>query len=190
MNEKWQAIYEVLSRDIDLLRGSGSPGLPHTEACFKCCLDHWSALKKMVLRDLFEDEREEILFFKYVKPKFTGQLEYFTQIYQFQLFCPVDDAAQLKTFIKHEQWKIDQFKINQKAFIKYYVSGQNGLDARFFLRRNFEAKPSPNVCIYDLDPRLLTTGDWMLTLLMSYEQYDRFLKNVLRTLENIRQSDP
>ncbi len=61
------------------------------EACFKSSLDSWGKVCKQVKATGFRDDKEEIRFFREVKPVFASFIEYYTYRYHAVLFSPVND---------------------------------------------------------------------------------------------------
>jgi hypothetical protein len=54
----------------------------------------------------------------------------------------------------------------------------------FFLRRNFDEGYLPYIRAYDKDPKMLTSCDWILTLLAGNGLYEKFLLGQFETLGN------
>ena len=176
MDEQWQEIYNGLMYELVLLNpGAGADRGPiQTESCFKCCLRNWEACKTMVRETGFDNDDAEIRFFRLFKPRFTGQLEYYSLVYQYQLFHP-HAPGDLAAFRRRERDKIDRFHIAHAAFIAYCNGGYAYDDHRYFLRRNFDPGELTYVRPFDRDPEFRTAGDWTLTLLTGNDLYEHFL---------------
>ena len=123
----------------------------------------------------FDDDAAEIRFFRLFKPRFTGQLEYYSLVYQYQLFLPPGDAREQVTFRVRERGKIDRFHLTHAAFIAYYNSGQKYNDPQYFLQRHFDPDQPGYVRPFDRDPAFRTTADWILTVLTGDDLYEKFL---------------
>ena len=179
MDEKFETIYADLLRNEDPGLGSGLPEEERVENCFKICLDHWEAVKQIVREDGFSDDAAEIRFFKWVKPRFTGRLEYYTLVYQYGLFCPREDATAALSFWTKEQAKIVRFRVTQASLIAYYRRGSSELDEELFLRRHYKADPTVYTRVFDREEDFLTSGDWVLTQWRGYELYEGWLAEKL-----------
>src|SRR5690242_1081131 len=70
--------------------------------CFKICMDYWTRLKDLMKNYSFENEEEEIWFFKVIKPRFTSLIEYYTLVYHAELFMPSLTEDNAHTFWKKE----------------------------------------------------------------------------------------
>ena len=126
----------------------------------------------------FPGDPEEIDFFKRIKPSFTGQLEYYMLVYQYQLFCPWGDTD-VAGYRQKEQKKIERFRETHAPFLNYCASGQTDKDAVFFLRKYYindgDQEPRPYVRMHDKDPKWMSSYDWILTLNVGFDLYEQFL---------------
>src|SRR5579863_3560211 len=76
MNANFLELYEVLVRDINAILKKDSSEKEKMEYCFRCGIEHWNNLKEKIKRESFDSDEKEIYFFKYIKPRFTGEIEY------------------------------------------------------------------------------------------------------------------
>jgi hypothetical protein len=182
MIDNWLEYCHQLYQELTLLLCSELSGTERIEACFKCTLLHLAKLKQLVNQTGFTDDPEEIHFFKHIKPQFTGRLEYYTLIYNFQLFHPIDNPFDLYAYCHRERQKVVKFTRDQETFIQYYTEGRTDHDALFFLRRNYEAESRPYSRVFDQDPGFAAAFDWIAALHIGNDLYDRFL------LEQMKQS--
>jgi RteC protein len=177
MNEQWKELYKGLCTETGRIHGSGPGGMEQTESLFKCCLGYWDLCKAIIRSKGFDDDSAEIDFFKLIKPKFTGLLEFYFLVYQYQLFCPAGDAAESAAFADNELRKIVRFRVMHQSFIQYIMGGGTDQDADLFLRRNRPDQRLTYMRPHDMDPALTTAGDWILTLHIGNELYERFLSS-------------
>jgi hypothetical protein len=175
MQDLWPPLFAALSLDLDCLQREAAPGSDQTEACFKVCLHHWRLVKELARLQDFEDDIAEIHFFKAVKPRFTGLLEFYHLVYFHQLFCPAAGSTDILAFEQHERSKIERFRQAHAGFIAYHEAGATEQDAHYFLRRHRRAEPPPYVRVYDMDPEFLTAADWMVTPYIGYSRYEAYL---------------
>jgi len=175
MQDLWPPLFAALRLDLDHLQRETAPGSEQTEACFKVCLHHWTLVRELVKLEGFAGEAAEIHFFKDIKPRFTGLLEFYHLVYFHQLFCPAGGPADIAEFERNERLKIERFRKAHAGFIAYYEAGATDQDATYFLRRHRPEEPPPYARVYDMDPALLTAEDWMVTLYMGYERYEKYL---------------
>ncbi len=148
------------------------------EACFKSSLDSWGKVCKQVKATGFRDDKEEIRFFREVKPVFASFIEYYTYRYHAVLFSPVNDIEEMKRFWRWEEKKMQRFFDNHKEFCAYIREGATHRDAEYFLRASGE--PDKTRCagdlIHDLDADLLSPKDPLLTIMIAYELYGQYIE--------------
>jgi hypothetical protein len=175
MQDPWQHLFDALCLDLERIERGTMPGATQIEACFRCCLEHWTQARELARQRGFADEPSEIQFFRQIKPSFTGLLEYYHHVYFHQLFCPPGDRSEFLAFEQNERAKMQQFREANAAFIAYYETGATDQDAAYFLRRHRPTDPAPYARVYDMDPEFLTAKDWVLTLYIGYARYEKFL---------------
>ena len=59
---------------------SGCNGKDYPYTCFWIAVEHWEKLKKMVSANLFSNTARSVQFFKYTKPAFTSQAQFYTMV--------------------------------------------------------------------------------------------------------------
>src|ERR1700722_7206859 len=122
MNANFLELYEGLVRDINAILKTSSSDKEKMESCFRSGIDHWNKLKEKIKREGFASEEEEIHFFKNVKPRFTGEIEYYTQRYHAILFLPETDKQSQINFWEGELGRLDKFFGSYHEFFQYYHS--------------------------------------------------------------------
>ena len=175
MQDLWPPLFAALQLDLDRIQQGTVPGPDQTEACFKVCLHHWTLARELAKLQDFSNEAAEIHFFKDVKPRVTGLLEFYHFVYFHQLFCPAGGSADILAFEQNERGKIDRFRKAHAGFIAYYEAGATDQDAAYVLRRHRPTEPPPYVRVYDMDPNFRTAADWILTLYIGYSWYEAYL---------------
>ena len=183
MRADYLQVYKDLMRDVTNIRAGEGTELSRIEACFKTALAYWEEVKEMIRKEVFADNQEEIDFFKYTKPRFTGLVEYYTQRYQALLFIPEKDVGTILYFWKMELKKIDRFLITQSDFINYYEKGETYKDTQYFLRADSDLSNFERARVYDLDSETATSHDWLVSMLLGFKMYRRDVELELVRLE-------
>ena len=183
MKSDYLQAYKNLIRDIMYIRSGEGTELAGIEAAFKTAIAHWEAIKEKVREETFTDEQEEIRFFKYIKPRFTGLIEYYTQRYQALLFIPDKDIETMLYFWKLEMKKIDRFFLAQSEFIQYYEQGCTDKDSLYFLRADSDLSNFEKARVYDLDGDTATSHDWLVSKLLGFRMYRLDVEGELLRLE-------
>ena len=180
---EYQDCYQQLLADIDAHQGSGRPETEIVEKCFKSGLDHWAKVYKRVSRQGFASKREEIVFFKEVKPGFTAWIEYYTYRYHVLLFRPSSSTPDIERFWEWEQRKMERFYENNREFCRYIREGATDRDSDYFLR-----SPCPpcnaraSACLmYDLESEMSSPMDHLVTMIKAYELYEKYIQLINQT---------
>jgi len=175
MNANFLELYEGLVRDINAILKTSSSDKEKMESCFRSGIDHWNKLKEKIKREGFASEEEEIHFFKNVKPRFTGEIEYYTQRYHAILFLPETDKQSQINFWEGELGRLDKFFGSYHEFFQYYHSKKKDKDHEYFLRANSDGSNIARANVFDLDRETSTSHDWLLTNMIGYEKYKKFV---------------
>jgi hypothetical protein len=175
MQKNYLWLYIELSKDLQSIHRLEKPEVNKIELCFTRSMQYWNKLKEFVKMHDFENEIEEIQFFKHVKPRFTGLIEYYIQIYRAHLFMPSKGHEERQAFWQNELLKIDKFYDTYNVFYEYYKSGASDQDHRWFLRRGGEVRSFKKVAIYDHDTNAVTSHDWLISLIVAYKKYRAYI---------------
>ncbi len=97
-------------------------------------------LKKIIAKNNFKSDTEEIRFFKELKPKFTSKLIYHNMIYKIEMKRPNGGNRIVKKYYNKELIKLKAFFDNKLDFYHYYRSGSTSLDYKYFQQRKFDIK--------------------------------------------------
>jgi hypothetical protein len=181
MEEKWKALYEELNLETAPILRTLPFTVEDAEACYKIGLNYWKKARDVLRHNGFGTEAQEIAFFSTVKPRFTGQLEYFMLLYQYRLFCP-PDKPDIVAFREHEIDKIRRFRDIHANFLRFYRSRQKDppLAQQYFLRRTFNPDRRTYVRPFDTNPYYFTNGDWIVSQFIGTLRYHRFLSQEQR----------
>ncbi|HEX6180555.1 MAG TPA: RteC domain-containing protein [Chitinophagaceae bacterium] len=150
--------------------------------CFKISVDYWNKLRLYAKDHGFANEDDEIWFFKTIKPKFTALIEYYTLVYNAELFMPrlrTDDA---QAFWKKEADKVKNFYGNHSDFCAYYKSGCTESDHLYFLRCNLNEKKCSAMKVYEMDDDLITSHGHLVTCLLAFDMYEAYILQQARKI--------
>lgn len=141
------------------------------------------------LRAIFEKEKNvsqeiEIDFFKNVKPKFTSKLIYYNAIYKIETKKPHGGDRILKKYLNHELEKLKRYFDNNLEFYKYYRTGSNYLDTKYFTRGKFDIKLTLDSFYFEADHTFSTSHDFKVAKIMAHDLIQVYLEDKLLIMEN------
>lgn len=180
MSPEYQEYHQQLSTAFHSHEETSRTEMEMIEACFKSSLDCWGKVCKQVKKTGFRDIRDEIRFFREVKPSFAAFIEYYTFRYHAILFAPVNDIRELNRFWRWEEKKMQRFYEENGEFCRYMREGNTHRDTEYFLRAAIlpGSRLSADL-IHDLDAGLVSAKDPMVTIMKAYELYEQYLKQKL-----------
>ncbi|MBS1525330.1 MAG: RteC domain-containing protein [Bacteroidetes bacterium] len=140
-------------------------------------------LKYYVLTEPFEDQAEEIRFFKYGMPKFLAERIYALEVYTVEAHKPLSDELLLKAYYESELRVIKRFFDQHRFLYQYYLLDGSELDETYFLRGG---EPSllflPDV--RDFDPSVSVAGGYLFAKFIALERLQEYLIGRLYSPEN------
>lgn len=138
------------------------------ECSFNISLTYWTDIQVDADADEFDSTRDEIDFYKTVKPLFKSQMEYYNLVYQSQLLKPTN-ASEVKEFWLKEQQRLDKFIQSHRGFYEYYKSGATHLDEAYFLSLTYtDSQGVPIV------------HDNLVALILALERYMEYIRQELK----------
>ena len=183
MNRQAEQLFELMRQDMEHCRSKELDRLCELECCFHIAESYWAKLRQDLTGYVFENMADEIKFFRYIKPKFTSEVEYYSLLYHAELFRKdVLDAVSLQKFWAREQQRLQRFITENEEFCGYYKKGDSSLDEIYFLRKNSDLSNFPRARVYDLDEKATTSHDSLVSTLLALERYMDFIKEELNVL--------
>ena len=175
--------YDQLLQDIKHCNEKELSEVEKVECCFQICNKYWTIVRESVRKHEFEDPKEEIEFFKKVKPLFTCLIEFYNLVYHALLFIPEHDFLEEKRFWQRESKRLEKFIEENKEFYEYYKTGKTDKDAFFFLRKN-NLNNFLTGKTYELDGKAMTSHDYLVTDLLALEKDKDHVSQQLKRFEN------
>lgn len=151
--------------------------------CLKIANHFMNALQSLVLTGSFNDENEEILFFKTVKPQFRCFQIYYLGLQEIIFKKPKGDRKILKKFYGDEIQKICSFHCYNQHLCNYYYSGANDMDAQLFLRKVDQHPHWLLKLKLDRDERFSTPADYLVAKIIAMDKIQAYLVEEMAKLE-------
>lgn len=141
------------------------------------------------LKIIFEKEKNksqeiEIDFFKNIKPKFTAKLIYYNAIFKIETKKPHGGERILKKYLNNELDKLKRYFDNNLDFYRYYRTGSNYLDTKYFTRGKFDIKMALDSFYFEADRTFSTSHDFKVAKIMAHDLIQVYLEDKLLMMEN------
>lgn len=180
MKEKCKLLYETMLAELEYCRQQHPNEKEQIECAFRTCEMSWKKLQTFLHAYTFHNEAEEAWFFKEVKPRFTGLIEYFALVYKAALFLPEDDAQEIYRFWQNELQLSRRFFAEHESFYRYYKDGLTEMDTIYFVRANNDPTQAHVIKAYDIGPEVSTTHDHLVASIIARERYIEYVTHRLQ----------
>jgi hypothetical protein len=165
MNETSLVLYDAMIGEMNECLSREQDIRASIECCFNVGQSYSAQIQKMLEDYKFPSGKDEIDFYKNVKPLFKSQLDYYNLVYHAELFKPMTNPGEMKEFWVKEHQKLDRFILDHTDFYDYYKKGATNLDEQYFL--------TPDQSVY---------YDDLIAELLALERYNQFTQNELSKL--------
>ena len=142
-------------------------------------------LKEFIIAYRFENEEEEILFFKEIKPKIFCHLIYYRKVYNIEMHRPVACMEAQKEYLKRKLDVIQDFNDKILDFYRYYRFGATYLDAAYFVRGKPDTEQYLETFYYERDPQFSTNADFKVAKIMANDMLQAYLLSELEALDDL-----
>jgi len=125
-----------------------------------------------VLEKGFENEAEEIEFFRSIKPLILGKLIYYNKVFRIETICPVKDGQMYQKFFMNQLQQLKaQFKecIFGSHFYRYYRSGRSDRDEEYFVRGKINYSDGLHSYVFEIDHQFSTYYDSKMARIIANE---------------------
>jgi hypothetical protein len=183
-----QSLYEELQEELIRIVQEEQSNLKTSEKSISIIIAYLNVLKKTALSSDFIDKREEIQFFKEVKPLFNSELIFHISVLKIESKKP---EGSFKTQRKYLYKQLDLLKIyfdENVEFYQYYRNANSYLDEDYFLRNKFDMRHRPEPFILDCDATFSTTHDFKVARILANEKIRSYLNATLAKLEQHKYS--
>lgn len=142
--------------------------------------DVLSDLKKKVIQHEFSSNREEIYFFKHIKPHALGKLIFYNKISRIETVRPVDDGTIYFVYYTElmEKLKIEfEEYLIFSEFYRYYKSGRTDKDEIYFKLGNINFQEGLNSFVFEADVQFSTYYDYKIARIIANNLLYTYLKS-------------
>lgn len=124
----------------------------------------------------FDNQEDEIKFFKHIKPQITSYLIFYTHLFEIESKKLVLSAPQLKKYIDRKQKEFRYQTYDNLEFVNYYKSGYTHQDSAYFLKDSEFTPLSHQGTITFRDPEFSSPYDLIAANILAYELFLKHLK--------------
>ncbi|RTZ01330.1 tetracycline regulation of excision, RteC [Flavobacterium sp. RSP49] len=140
-------------------------------------------LKTFFLKYKQLNKKEEIEFFRDIKPKFAAKLIYYNEIYTIETNKPFGSQKTMDKYYKAELNKLKVFFVENQEFYRYYRTANNFLDNKYFIRAKYDLKLMVDSFYFQADHRFNTSHDYKVACILANDDIKVFLEEQIAKLK-------
>lgn len=151
------------------------------------CYEESVLYLNQVIQDLKADfvsresisKKDEIHFFKNIKPQYVSKLIYYNTLYQIESEKSLLFGRKLNKFYKRQLHLLHLFLEENKEFYNYTNSGGTHLDVFYYCRNKFNIRLKLDASLIDSDPLFTTSHGYKKAQLLANESLKTHFKSQL-----------
>lgn len=184
MNLKINTLLSDLNEQLNFIDIEIDDTINRCEKAIEIIIVSIQKLKIMFLKEKFKNQEQEIDFFKNIKPKFTSKFIYYNIIYKIETKKPYGGERIVKKYLNNELQKLKTYFDNNLDFYKYYRTGNNYLDFKYFVRGKFDIKLTIDSFFFEVDHNFSTSHDFKVAKILAHDLVQVYLENKLIEINN------
>lgn len=188
MNQSvYLAIIEELETQLLTVKTNTQDFVELTEKSIGLCDQVIMLLRNEVLHNGFENDEEEIYFFKHVKPRVYSKFIFYTEVFNLEALRPKEGRKLQLQYLRDKINQIRNYLNENSEFYHYYKRNRTDFDASLFIRGNSDLRIHEDNILAHTDPAFSTGYDYTLAKIMAHEQLKKYVGNEINKLK-IKQS--
>ncbi len=176
-------LFKVLEEQLSFIHLETDDPLKKAELSIQVCLNALTQLKKHTIKNKFKTQSEEIKFFKFGKPRFLSKLIYHISIYNIYSRMPKGGEKIVRKYLHHELQNLRRYFDNNLDFYKYYRTGSNYLDHKYFVRGKYDIRLTLDTFYFETDPLFSTSHDYKVAKIIANDLLQVYLEDTISSLE-------
>lgn len=184
MNTKSILLLTKLNEQLNFTDIEIDDPIQRSENAVNIIINAVEKLKIIFEKEKTKSQEQEIDFFKNIKPKFTSKLIYYNAIYKIETKKPHGGERIVKKYINNELEKLKRYFDSNLDFYRYYRTGSNYLDVKYFTRGKFDIKLALDSFYFEADHSFSTSHDFKVAKIMAHDLIQVYLEDKLLVIEN------
>jgi hypothetical protein len=178
-----ESLMSELEHQLKIIHLETENPIHSAEQGIKSIVSVLEKLKSFFIKCKSLKKSEEIEFFRDIKPQFTAKLIYYNEIYNIEINRPLGSQKAIRKYYKTELLKLKIFFKENIEFYRYYRTGNNCLDNKYFVRSKYNIKLMVDSFYFQTDHRFSTSHDYKLARIQANDAITIFLEEQIEKLE-------
>ena len=171
-----------LEHQLKLIHLETENPIQSAEQAIKNSVAALERLKTFFIKYKRLNKKEEIEFFRDIKPKFAAKLIYYNEIYSIETSKPFGSQKTMSKYYKAELNKLKVFFEKNQEFYRYCRTGNNCLDNKYFIRAKYDLKLMVDSFYFQADHRFTTSHDYKVARILANDEIKVFLEEQIAKL--------
>ncbi|WP_432671726.1 RteC domain-containing protein [Flavobacterium sp. SM2513] len=172
-----QELITDLNHKLEEIHSTATEPMEYSENAIIHIVSILEKLKNFFLQYKFENKKEEIQFFREIKPQFASKLIYYNEIYNIEAKKPFGAAKVQRKYYNNELAKLNVFFDENSQFYEYFRTGNRCFDKKYFRRGKFDIKLNRDSCYFQTDHSFSTSHDFKVAKILANEQLKTYIQD-------------
>lgn len=181
--ESVSKLYHELEEQLNFIHLETDDPLKEAELSSQVIVNALEQLKKIIKKNKFRTQGEEIRFFKQTKPQFLSKLIFHISVYNIHSRMPKGGEKIVRKYLHHELQNLRRYFDNNLDFYKYYRTGSNYLDHKYFVRGKHDIRLTLDTFHFETDPLFSTSHDFKVSKIIANDLLQVYLEDAISSLE-------
>lgn len=177
-----ESLMTELEHQLKLIHLETENQVQLAEQAIKNSIAVFEKLKTFFIKYKQLNKKEEIEFFRDIKPKFAAKLIYYNEIYSIETNKPFGSQKTMGKYYKAELNKLKVFFEKNQEFYRYYRTGNDCLDNKYFIRAKYDLKLMVDSFYFQADHRFTTSHDFKVARILANDEIKVFLEEQIEKL--------
>jgi len=182
--EHFEKINQQLEEQLSFIMQETTSLIKQAELSVPVCIKALDSLKKLVQKHGFKSDKDEILFFKHLKPKLSSKLIYHVQVFNIETARPSGIKKQQKKYFAKQLRNIKRFMEQNHDFYKYYRSDSVFLDEKYFMRGKADLHLILDNNFFNFDTTFNTSHDHIVAQILAFDMVNLYIREALNKIDN------
>ncbi|MGV3696990.1 RteC domain-containing protein [Flavobacterium sp.] len=179
-----QKLMTELQQSLHRIHAEKTEPLDFAELGIRASVSVLEKLKTKFISHNFTSKSDEIEFFRNCKPQLASKLIYYNEIYTIISNKPIGSKKAIRNYYRSELKKLELYFNDNLEFYRYYRTGNQALDNKYFLRGKHDLKLTLDSFYFQADQRFCTSHDYKVAKILANDALRVFLESELLKLDD------
>lgn len=178
-----ESLMSQLEQQLKVIHLQTENPIQSAELAIKSSVNALERLKSFLIKYKSLNKKEEIEFFRDIKPKFAAKLIYYSEIYTIETNKPLGSHKTIAKYYNSELLKLKVFFHENQEFYRYCRTANNYLDSKYYIREKYDLKLMMDSVYFQIDHRFATSHDYKMARIIANDEIKNFLLEQMEKLE-------